>query len=315
MRVIRGLGNLKPLQNGCVVTIGNFDGVHLGHQFVIENLAKCGQLLGLPVVVTLFEPQPLEYLRSQNAPSRLTRFREKVLRLTELPVDYVLVLRFDQLLAGVNPEDFIRTVLIDGLHAKLLLVGDDFRFGKDRQGDFALLKSVGHQAGFQVQKISTFKVSGHRVSSTSIRNALEIGDLSLASCLLGKPYSICGRIMHGEKRGRSIGFPTANIHLFRKNSAVQGVFAVTMSGIAEQEHPGVANVGVRPTIGGRQKVVLETHLFDFDGDIYGRYVEVHFQRKIRDEKQFESLESLRNEIEQDALKAKKILRSIGQLAS
>ncbi len=312
MHVIRGLANLKQLQGGCAVTIGNFDGVHRGHQVVIRNLALEGQRLRLPAVVMLFEPQPLEYFHSERAPSRLTRLREKIVQLKKLPVDYILLQRFTPAFADIEPEEFVRRFLVEGLNARYLVVGDDFRFGKNRRGDFGMLQAAGTAAGFIVADTDTFQLDGHRVSSTSIRQALEAGDLNKAERLLGRPYSVCGRVIHGEKRGRSIGFPTANIRMFRKNAPVLGVFAVTMTGIGSQSLHGVANVGTRPTVDGGQTVLLETHLFDFDREIYNRYVEVHFVEKIRNEQRFESFDALKEQIRKDVDQARMILQALGR---
>ncbi len=311
MRVIRGLTNLKQLQDGCAVTIGNFDGVHRGHEMVIRNLALEGKRLGLPVVVMLFEPQPLEYFHCGRAPSRLTRLREKIVQLRKLPVDYILLQRFTPAFAGIEPQDFVRIFLVEGLKAQYLVVGDDFRFGKNRRGDFGMLKAAGTAAGFIVDDTDTFRLDGHRVSSTLIRQALEAGDLAKTEQLLGRPYSVCGRVIHGEKRGRSVGFPTANIRMFRKNTPVLGVFAVTMTGIGSQILHGVANVGTRPTVDDGQTVLLETHLFDFDQEIYNRYVEVHFVEKIRNERRFESFDALKDQIRKDVEQARMILRAQG----
>ncbi|MEN8261356.1 MAG: bifunctional riboflavin kinase/FAD synthetase [Pseudomonadota bacterium] len=307
MHITRGLTNLRPLKDGCVLTIGNFDGVHLGHKAVIKSLAARGEQLGLPVVVMLFEPQPLEYFLGGNAPSRLTRLREKILRLADLPINEVVILRFNQTFANYDPEEFIRRILVKGLHVKHLVVGDDFHFGKARRGNFAMLRQAGQAYGFAVEDTPPFEVDGQRVSSTLIRDALGAGDLTMAERLLGRPYSVCGRVAHGEKRGRQLGFPTANIRMFRKNTPVEGVFAVTMTGIDGREIPGVANVGTRPTVYGGTTVLLETHLFNFNTEIYGHYVEVHFREKIRDEERFKSFEDLKAQIQRDVVTAKQML--------
>jgi riboflavin kinase/FMN adenylyltransferase len=304
MRVIRGLAHTKTLEQGCVLTIGNFDGLHLGHRAVIEKVAQQGKLLGLPVVVIIFEPQPLEYFLGANAPSRLTRLREKVIQFTTLPVDELLVLRFNREFANVDAEDFIEQILVKKLSVKHLVIGDDFHFGKARRGNFAMLREKGKQFGFKVENTQSYQVQGLRVSSTIIRDALGEGNLKLAAKLLGRAYSICGRVSHGKKLGRTLGFPTANIELLRKNTPISGVFAVTMTGVCNTELHGVANVGIRPTVSGTDKVILEVHLFDFNKEIYGRYVEVHFQHKIRDEIRFESVEQLKSQIEQDVVEAK-----------
>ncbi len=310
MQIIRGLTHLKPLELGCVLSIGNFDGVHLGHRFVIDKLAERGRMLNLPVVVMLFEPQPLEYFLGENAPSRLMRFREKVVQFNCLPVDKLLVVTFNRVLANYEAEDFISDFLLNKLNVKHLIVGDDFHFGKARCGNFEMLKEKGQQFGFQVEDTQSFFMDDQRVSSTLIRDALAIGDLSKAKLMLGRDYSICGRVSQGNKRGRLIGFPTANIRMVRKNTPISGVFVVTMSGINDREILGIANVGSRPTVDGSSKVILETHLFDFDQDIYGEYIEVHFKQKIRDEIRFESMDELKLQIEKDIIIAKQILHSL-----
>jgi riboflavin kinase/FMN adenylyltransferase len=306
MRLIRGLAHLEPLHNGCVLTIGNFDGVHLGHKAVINKLSERGAALGLPVAVMIFEPQPLEYFLGDNAPSRLMRLREKVIQFSKLPVDDLLILGFNQYLANCDAEHFIADILIKKLNIKHLVIGDDFHFGKARRGNFAMLKEKGRQFGFHVEDTGSFQLEGLRVSSTLIRDALGEGNLAEAEKLLGRSFSVCGRVAHGDKRGRTLGYPTANIQMFRKNTPVEGVFAVTMTGIDGREYQGVANVGTRPTVDGSSKVILETHLFEFNKEIYGRYVEVHFKQKIRDEMRFQSLEALKTQIVKDVAAAKKI---------
>ena len=304
MNLIRGLPHLKPLENGCVLSIGNFDGVHTGHSKVIEKLARQGREMDLPVVVMMFEPQPLEFFLGENAPSRLMRLREKVIQLKTLPVDKLLVVKFNKTFADYHADDFIVELLVNKLNVKHLVVGDDFHFGKARCGNFAMLKEKGLQFGFKVEDTHSHFVDGHRVSSTLVRDALGIGDLATAKLMLGRDYSVCGRVAHGHKRGRTIGFPTANIQMFRKNTPIAGVFAVTMTGIDNKEIQGIANVGTRPTVDGGEKVILETHLFDFDKEIYGHYVEVHFKQRIRDEIRFQSFDELKQQIETDIMIAK-----------
>jgi len=299
MRLIRGLTHLAPLTHGCVLTIGNYDGLHLGHREVIKKLADRGKALGLPTVVMVFEPQPLEYFLGEHAPSRLMRLREKVIEFNKLPVDQLLIMPFNNSLASYDAEDFIDDVLIKKLNVKHLVIGDDFHFGKARRGNFSMLKEKGKQYGFNVEDTGSFQKAGLRVSSTIIRDALGEGDLALAEKLLGHCYSVCGRVAHGDKLGRTIGYPTANIKMFRKNTPVNGVFAVTMTGIGDFEFDGIANVGTRPTVTGGSKVVLETHLFNFSKNIYGHYVEVHFKKKIRDEIRFNSLDELKAQIKKD----------------
>ncbi len=306
MRLIKGLPLPATFPNGCVLTIGNFDGVHLGHKMLIDNLAHQGRELGLPIVAMTFEPQPMEFFLGAKAPPRLTRLREKVIGLKNLPVDDLIVVRFNSLFAGLDAEQFINEILINRFNVKYLVVGDDFHFGKNRQGDYSLLKQSGEKQGFVVADSATFKVNGERVSSTAIRNALGNGDLTSAEAMLGYRYSVCGRVVHGSKRGRELGFPTANINLSRKSSPISGVFAVTMSGVDNLERKGIANIGVRPTVDGSNKVVLETHLFDFNSDIYGCHVNVHFIHKIRDEQRFNSIGELKAQISADVAQAHRI---------
>lgn len=303
MELIRGLQNLRSHHHGCVATIGNFDGVHLGHQHVLGELAEKAEEMGLPAVVITFEPQPQEFFVPDNCPGRLTRFREKMKALRRLAVDRIFTLHFTPELAGMDPEAFIRQVLVDGLGIRYLVVGDDFCFGRNRRGNFSMLQQAGNEHGFQVVNMHTFQLDGERVSSTRIRKALCDGDLNEAEKLLGRPYRMCGRVAHGHKRGRLIGFPTANIHLHRKVSPIEGVFAVEMFGIEGEPVAGVANVGTRPTVNGT-RTILEAHLFNFSRDIYGRHVSVDFLEKIRDEQRFDSFDLLKEQILIDAEQAR-----------
>jgi len=303
MELIRGLHNLSARHHGCVATIGNFDGVHLGHQAVLGQLAEKADEFCLPTTVITFEPQPQEYFAPDNAVPRLTRLREKLLALRRFSVDRVLCLSFNRSLAQMPADEFIRRILVEGLGIRYLVVGDDFRFGAGRHGDFAMLQAAGSRHGFEVANMHTFAVDGARVSSTRIREALARGALGQAGQLLGRPYRMCGRVAHGDKRGRTIGFPTANIRLHRKASPISGVFAVEMFGIAGAPWRGVANVGVRPTVAGLRPL-LEVHLFDFSGDLYGRHVCVDFLHKLREERRFESFEALKEQILLDAQHAR-----------
>ncbi|MDH3979784.1 MAG: bifunctional riboflavin kinase/FAD synthetase [Gammaproteobacteria bacterium] len=309
MELVRGLYNLRGDRHGCVATIGNFDGVHRGHQAVIEQCVEQAAELALPVTLITFEPQPREYFHPQSAPARLTRLREKIRALDEYGVGRMLCLPFNDHLAGLDPETFIREILVDGAGVKHLVVGDDFRFGKDRAGNFSLLQQAGARHGFEVASMHTYCLGEGRVSSTRVRDALLRGDLDAAATLLGRPYAMSGRVAHGDKRGRTIGFPTANVFLHRAASPLAGVFAVQMDGVAAQPVTGVANVGSRPTVDGTS-ALLEVHLFDFDRDIYGKHVQVSFMKKIRDERRFESFEALREQIQADARQAKDFFRSV-----
>jgi riboflavin kinase/FMN adenylyltransferase len=303
MELIRGIYNLRPRHRGCAATIGNFDGVHLGHQAVLGQLSERAGTLHLPVTVITFEPQPREYFTPEQVPPRLTRLREKVEALRRFGVDRLLCLRFGDYLAGLPPEEFIRIILLEGLGVKYLVVGDDFRFGRGRAGNFDLLERVGADRGFPVVNMHSFSIDGVRVSSTRVRAAREAGALATAESLLGRPYRMSGRVAHGDKRGRTIGFPTANIYLHRTATPVQGVFAVELFGVEGEPVRGVANVGNRPTVDGTRSL-LEVHLFDFHREIYGCHVQVEFLHKLRPERRFETIEALKRQIEEDAARAR-----------
>lgn len=307
MQLVRGSHNLRPAHRGCVATIGNFDGVHLGHQAVFAAMRERARDMGLPSVVITFEPQPLEFFRPAEAPARLTRLREKLAAIADCGVDRVLLLEFGAHLAGQSAEDFVQDLLVERLDVRHLYVGDDFRFGKGRQGDFELLRRAGQANGFGVESLHSVIHLDERVSSTGIRQALAAGDLARAAHWLGRPYTICGRVGHGDKRGRTIGFPTLNVDLHRRVSPVRGVFAVRVGGIDERPLPGVANVGNRPTVDGGDRCLLEVHLFDFDRQVYGAHVEVEFVARIRDEQKFDSFDQLRQQIQSDAARAREIL--------
>lgn len=307
MELIRGLVNLRPRHRGCVVSIGNFDGAHLGHQAVLGRLAEKAALLGVPAVVVTFEPQPREFFVHGETPPRLTRFREKIIALRRYSVDRVLCIRFNKQFANWSAQEFIQRLLIDGLEVRCIIVGDDFRFGKGRSGDIEMLKQAGAEHGFQVVNMHSFGVDEARVSSTRIRVALQAGDLHTAEKMLGRVYRMCGRVAHGDQLGRKLGFPTANIHLHRRAVPVLGVFVVEMLGLDTEPLPGVANVGTRPTVNG-QRTLLEVHLFDFNQDIYGRYVEVNFLHKLRDEERYASLQLLAEQIQRDADQAREFFR-------
>lgn len=307
MRVIRGLHNLRRQHRGCVATIGTFDGVHLGHQVVFRHLLQHGADLGLPATVITFEPQPQEYFAPRVAPARLTRLREKLQALRDSGIEQVVVLEFGPKLAAMEAREFVRELLVTGLATRLLMVGDDFRFGRGRAGNYQLLEVMGLQYGFEVRNLNTVTQGNLRVSSTRIREALTLGDFRRAEALLGRPYSICGRVAHGAERGRVIGFPTANLDLHRRFSPLRGVFAVRVRGLGEQARPGVANVGTRPTLSGDSQYLLEVHLFDFDEEIYGAHLQVEFHYWLRDERRFSSFEALRQQIGRDVTRARGLL--------
>ena len=303
MELIRGLHNLRPKHRGCVATIGNFDGVHLGHQSVLGQLAETGAAMGLPSTVIPFEPQPREYFHPESSPPRLTRLREKLQALSRFSVDRVLCIQFNRALAALSAQQFIELVLLQGLDIRYLVIGDDFRFGSGREGNFDMLQQAGIRHDFEVANMHSFCIDGSRVSSTRIREALQAGDLNEAEKLLGRPYRMSGRVAHGDKRGRTIGFPTANIHLHRKATPVEGVFAVEMFGVQGEPAAGVANVGTRPTVDGTRSL-LEVHLFDFEQDIYGAHIHVDFLHKLRNEERFDSFDELMRQIQQDAADAR-----------
>jgi riboflavin kinase/FMN adenylyltransferase len=307
MQLVRGLHNLRPEHRGCVATIGNFDGVHLGHQSVFRHLLEKGAELKLPTSVVTFEPQPREYFQGASAPARLTRLREKLQAIQGVGVERVVVLEFNKRLAAMPAERFVEELLVEGLGTRFLSVGDDFRFGKGREGDFRLLQRMGRVYGFEVENMNTYKLDTDRVSSTRIRELLTQGEFDSANQFLGRPYRICGRIGHGDKRGRRIGFPTLNLNLHRRVSPLQGVYAVKVGGLGASAIPGVANVGVRPTVEGDQRYILEVHLFGFDRNVYGQHITVEFVRKLRDEQRFENFETLRQQILLDAEAAREIL--------
>lgn len=298
MELIRGLHNVRPEHRGCAVTIGNFDGVHLGHQAVLRQLAERAAALRVPTLAMLFEPQPREYFDAITAPARLTRLREKLLALQAQPVDRVLCVRFDGHFAAIPAEAFVQEILLQRLDARYVVVGKNFRFGNKRRGDVELLTRTGQERGVEVTTASTFSVGGERVSSTRVRTALAEGDLKTAEALLGRTYRMCGRVVHGEKIGRRIGVPTANIRLHRRRAPIDGIFVVEMSNAEGERLPAVASVGMRPTVGGTEPL-LEVHLLDVDRDIYGEYVIVDFLQRLRDERHFESLEEMRLHILQD----------------
>ncbi|ABV35804.1 riboflavin biosynthesis protein RibF [Shewanella sediminis HAW-EB3] len=306
MELIRGIHNILPAHHGCVLTIGNFDGVHRGHAEVISKLVQKARQLKVPATLMTFEPQPQEMFRGENAPARLSILRDKIFLLEELGIDRLVCINFNAKFASLPAEDFIDKLLVESLGVKYLVVGDDFCFGKQRKGNFNMLKSAGEQHSFAVVSTQSFLLGDKRVSSTEIRDLLAKGKMEQARRLLGHPFTLCGKVAHGEKIGRTLGFPTANIALKRQVSPVRGVFAVKLYWDNSDTYEGVANIGFRPTVNG-QVCQLEVHLFDFDGDLYGRTVEVELVAKIRDEQPFQSLEALKRQINNDADKAKALL--------
>jgi riboflavin kinase / FMN adenylyltransferase len=292
MQVLR---HIKPQAQAHALAIGNFDGMHLGHQALLKLLVSTAQTQQLLPAVMTFEPHPREFFTPQNAPARLSSLREKLEYFKEVGVQKVLICRFNQAFAGISAQDFMQKILVDALNARTILVGEDFRFGAKRQGEVQDLI----QAGFQLSPLPKVQVGGARVSSTLVREALAHGELMQAQLLLGRPYSISGKVVHGAKRGRQMGFPTANVHMRHERPALTGVYAVKLDGLQ-----AVANLGVRPTIEGVPKLMLEVHVLNFDGDLYDKHVHVEFLHKIRDEMKFESLDALKAQIAKDIIVAK-----------
>ncbi|MBJ2117700.1 MULTISPECIES: bifunctional riboflavin kinase/FAD synthetase [Proteus] len=307
MELIRGIQNIRALHHGCVLTIGNFDGVHRGHQALLKHLKQEASQRGLPTVVMTFEPQPLEFFLPEKAPARLTRLRDKIKYLAECGIDYLLCVKFDKQFAAQTPEEFVSSLLVNKLGVKFLAIGDDFRFGKNREGDFHFLQQAGTRYGFEVASTESYCDKGLRISSTAVREALLNDDLVLAESLLGHPYSVCGRVVHGNELGRTIGFPTANIPMKRLVAPVKGVYAVDVYLSDNQSPlPGVANIGSRPTVKGKG-VQLEVHLIDVNMDLYGRRIDVVLRKKLRNEQRFASLDALKQQIADDVATARDFL--------
>ncbi|MER2512792.1 MAG: bifunctional riboflavin kinase/FAD synthetase [Nitrosomonas ureae] len=289
------------------LTIGNFDGVHLGHQAMLARLKDAANQLGLPACAMTFEPHPREFFTSHQAPVRLTGLREKMNCLIRTGIDCIVICRFNSDFARLSPERFITHILNQELHVRWLLIGDDFRFGARRAGDSAMLQALSAENGFTVEVMPSVLVDNQRVSSSAIRQALVAGNLDEAGKLLGRPYNISGRVIDGDKLGRQIGFPTANIQL-KHNPPLNGIFVVSVYGAnpssPEIPLPGVASLGVRPTIHENGKPVLEVHLFDFNNDIYGQRLRVDFLHKLRNEEKYADISTLVRQIEKDVAQAK-----------
>jgi riboflavin kinase/FMN adenylyltransferase len=298
MHLIRGIHNLRPVLGPHALTIGNFDGVHAGHQAMLAQLREAADRLGVPALVMCFEPQPQEFFAGEQAPARLMTWRDKVETLAEAGADRVLLVRFDERFRAYTASGFIDDLLVAKLQTKYLLVGDDFRFGCDRSGDYSQLQRAGAEQGFAVDKLGTFEVDGKRVSSTRLRAAVVDADFALAHALTGRDFFVAGHVVHGDKIGRTLGLPTANILMNRQVLPLRGVFSVWVDGIGETPWPAVANVGTRPTVQGIQ-ARCEVHLLNYHGDLYGRRLRVRFAHKLRDEQRFTSLEALKTAIEAD----------------
>ncbi|MEM9604107.1 MAG: bifunctional riboflavin kinase/FAD synthetase [Pseudomonadota bacterium] len=303
MELIRHLHNLRPAHRGCVATIGNFDGVHTGHQQVLAGLRARADALALPTVAMTFEPLPREHFGGDACPARLTTLREKLPLLAAAGVDRVLVCRFDGRFSSQPPEAFVSRWLVNGLGVRHLVVGDDFRFGARAAGDFNMLVEAGAEHGFEVQSTRTWLSGDARVSSTRVRDALAAGDLALAEKLLGRPYTLSGRVIRGDALGRTLGFPTANLKPGRRVLPVSGVFVVGVSEVGEPDRFGVCNVGSRPTVNGIQPRV-EVHVFDTERDYYGHHLRLTLRHRLRPEQRFASLDALKAAIADDARAAR-----------
>lgn len=307
MELIRGIHNLRDRHRACAATIGNFDGVHRGHLAVLQRLQAAAGERGMPAVVVTFEPHPREYFAADAAaPARITGLRDKLLALEQAGVERVLCLKFGQRLAVMEAEEFVREVLVARLGVRFLLVGDDFRFGRGRRGDYALLERAAANHGFDLTRTPTVAMNNGRVSSTAVREALEAGNLELAAQLLGRTYRISGRVVRGDRLGRRLGWPTANIPLHRRRPPIEGIFTVRVRGL-DGTPVGVASVGDRPSVDGRQ-IVLEVHLLEFKGDLYGRHIEVEFLRRLRGQLRFGSLAALSEQIARDVEEARAYFR-------
>lgn len=309
MKIIRHLADLNAGQHQSVVAIGNFDGVHIGHQSVIKQLRQHADQLKLPAVVLTFEPLPLEHFSPRSAPARLTSFRQKIELLDQMSVDKVLCLRFGESLASLSAHSFVKDLLVDGLGAKRIIAGADFQFGQNREGNLTLLKYAGTMYGFDVIPADTFRYNDVRVSSSLVRGYLALGDFGQANTLLGRPYQICGKVIHGDKRGRDLGFPTANIALKRKNTPLSGVYVVRVHGLDNAIYDGVASIGTRPVFNG-VRMLLETYIFEFDQQIYGRRICVEFLKHLRDERDFVTVEALCEQMHKDEKRAREFLAKL-----
>jgi riboflavin kinase/FMN adenylyltransferase len=291
MQVFRSLPHAES-RRPCALTIGNFDGVHQGHRTLLAHLTQAAQRLHLEAAVMTFEPHPREFFAQlsgdeSRAPTRIANLRDKLQSLAEAGIDRVFVEHFNARFAALSPASFIEDILVEGLQVKWLIVGDDFRFGAKRAGDFALLVEAGKQFGFEVSSLASVQHENQRISSSAIRTALQNSDFEQARDLLGHPYSISGRVLHGQKLGRTLGFPTLNLRIAHKRPALSGIFVVQVHGLGPSPLPAVASLGVRPTVEDNGRVLLEVHLFDYNAQCYGKLIRVEFLHKLRDEEKYD----------------------------
>jgi riboflavin kinase/FMN adenylyltransferase len=306
MELIRGPLNLRERHRGCVVTIGTFDGIHRGHRALLSRLSEHAARESRPAMMLTFEPMPREYLHPERPPARLTSWRERWHLLGGCGLDYMCVLRFDERLRNLSGPDFAE-LLANQLHSHLIVVGHDFRFGRKGEATASALAVAGQALGFEVDVVPPILLGGARISSSGVREALSRGDFELARSWLGRPYSMTGRVVQGNQLGRKLGFPTANLRTGRRRVPVAGIFAVRVHGVSVSPLPGVASLGTRPTVDGGGEMLLEAHVFDFAGDLYGREIEVEFVSKLRDEERFSDLDALVVQMNMDAENARRIL--------
>jgi riboflavin kinase / FMN adenylyltransferase len=309
MELVRGLYNLSQRQRGCVLTVGNYDGVHLGHQQMIGVLKARAEQLHSAATVLVFEPSSKEFIDPDGAPPRLTRWREKYLALAAHGVVRLVTLQFDECMRAMTPRAFVDELIVGRLGTRHLVVGDDFRYGSNAGGTIESLRAAGAEHGFGVEQLPPYMFDGVRVSSTAVRERLERANFRGAARLLGRPYRMMGRVVYGQQLGRTLGYPTANLRLMRRKPPVWGIFAVQVFGIDARALPGVASLGTRPTINGTEPL-LEVHVFDFSGDLYGRPIEVEFVAKLRDELKFDSLTAMTEQMKVDDACARGLLSKV-----
>ncbi len=292
----------------CALTIGNFDGVHRGHRALLKELKEGSEEKGLVSCVMTFEPHPKEFFSPEQAPPRILNLRDKLAAFADVGIDRVVVEHFNSAFSRLTPEEFVVEILVKRLNAKWILIGDDFCYGAKRAGNFASLKAAGKQYGFEVSSIHTVLENGERISSSALRTALANGDMTQASKLLGRHYGISGHVIHGQQLGRTLGFPTLNLavanHLHHRKPATSGIFTAQVIGLADKPLPAVASLGVRPTVEDEGRVLLETHIFDYQQDVYGKVITVELLEKIRDEAKYDSLDTLTQAIAADAKHAR-----------
>ncbi len=315
MKVYRGLPN-EDARMPCALAIGNFDGVHRGHQAMLARMGEAAACLKLSTAVMTFEPHPREYFAALSgdpgkAPTRIANLRDKLQALANAGVDRVIVEHFNAGFAAMAPLDFIERIVVQGMQAKWLIVGEDFRFGAKRAGDIGMLMEAGKRYGFEVEALPTVLNAGTRISSSAVREALACGDFAQVRQMLGQPYAISGRVIHGQKLGRNLGFPTLNLRIAHKRPALSGIFVVQVHGLAEHALPAVASLGIRPTVDDSGRVLLEVHVFDFSQACYGKLVRVEFIAKLRDEEKYQDLATLTAAIERDAQQARDYFRNKG----